>query len=104
MAEHSHEGEIPLDDNGNCATCHQPVKKRSAEPSGRKTRSRVTITEPEGEEGLLEDLMFQLGERWCVVWPTLEPGTPNWKYRVAHYAFTELLSTGHMPEEEGGDE
>lgn len=101
VSDHSHGEGVPLDENGNCATCHQPIKARAeSKPTTRAKRSRVVILEPLGEEGTLEDLLFQLGERWSPMWPTLAPGTPGWKYRVSHAALYEVLRSGVMPIDE----
>lgn len=86
-----------------CEGCNRPVPEvKSTEPVARRTR--ITITEPAGEEGVLEDLLIQLVEKYRAVWPDeLAPvGADHWKYRAVHFAAYAALTADLVPRETGG--
>jgi len=71
-------------------------------PTGAK-RDRISVVVPLGEEGVLDDLMIQVVERFQEQWPEdvraaregvgLAPvGERAWKYRVLHFSLYAVLT------------
>jgi len=95
-----------------CPTCKRPLpKERSDAPI--KRRSRLTLTPPPGEEGILEDLLIQLVEKYEEAWPEdaaamregiglVDVGQPFWMYRAMHFAAYAALTQDIVPVEAGG--
>jgi hypothetical protein len=79
-----------------CPTCNQKIKHEHEGPTGPK-RSRFTVAEPPGEEGVLEDLLIQFVERLKPTWDgdgygAISVGDRTWKYRGSHAGFYAMAT------------
>lgn len=95
-----------------CPTCKRPLpKERSDAPV--KRRVRITLTPPPGEEGVLEDLLIQLVEKYEEAFPEDAAamhegvgiggiGSPFWMWRAIHFSAYSALTQDIMPKEVGG--
>jgi hypothetical protein len=96
-----------------CPTCNRVIpQEKSDSPTGKK-RDRITITVPIGEEGVLDELMIQVVEKYAEAWPDdaraardnvgLElVGEGSWRFRVLHFALYAVLQVpGLAPVETG---
>lgn len=113
-----------VDDNGEvhdcevaageeCPACHRRVPQKAADDSTGPTRDRITITVPSGEEGVLDELMIKLVEKYADAWPEDARaardgvglrlvGEKSWRYRALHFAvYACLMVPGLEPTEEG---
>jgi hypothetical protein len=100
----AHDHEIKLDAEGRCINCKRPLPKEKPDgPVGPK-RERMVLSVPPGEEGVLEDLLIQLVDKYKAVWPDQlgEVGDDFWRYKAVHFAAYSALTTDLVPAEEGG--
>jgi hypothetical protein len=95
--------EIKLDKDGRCVNCHRPVPKVQPDaPTGPK-RERLALTVPPGEEGVLEEMLIGLVDRYKEHWPDeLGPvGADFWRYKAVCFAAYMVLTHNLVPAEEG---
>lgn len=106
-----HEGhDIVLDKDGRCTNCRRPVPKVKPDAPVGPKRSKVTITEPLGEEGTFDELLIQVVDRVKADWPDqLGPvGSEFWRYKALHWLMFAFLNAPPsvqrelLPNEEGG--
>lgn len=86
-----------------CDSCGRPLPNEESDaPTGPK-KQRVNLVVPIGEEGVLEDLLEQLVEKYQSVWPDdLGPvGAAGWKYRAVSFAAYAALTANLEPSEVG---
>lgn len=83
-----------------CPSCNRPLpKERSDSPSRRK---RFSVAVPEGEEGVLDELLIEIVERYESAVPEFkEIGTPGWKYPPLAWALYHVVTLDLKPSEEG---
>lgn len=105
--------ELPAPEPGEeCYACHRPVPKVKKDDRTGPIRSTVTIREPRGEEGVLDDLMIQVVDKYQDEWPRdhaamraglgLEVvGGRAWKYYVVQWCLYMALTLDVKPSEEG---
>lgn len=99
MTEHVHHaepGEI-------CDGCGRRVPKKRADAKTGPPRGRVTISVPAGEEGVLDELMIEVAEKFAEAWPedaasarehgvyVLPVGERAWQFRVVAFALIAVL-------------
>lgn len=96
----------PLKPGDECYGCHRKVPKiKSDAPTGPRSRSVVSINEPVGEEGTLQNLMIAVVDKYQEQWPMdyaamrngigLElVGGRNWKFQVVSFS---LIATLQVP-------
>lgn len=72
-------------------------------------RERITISVPKGEEGVVDELLIQLVERYKDAWGDMPGvGERHWKYVAIHHALYSLVTASNqalellLPSEEGG--
>lgn len=95
-----------------CETCHRPIPvAKSDDPTG-PARERISITVPRGEEGVLDEMLILLVERYADAFPEdarearegaglALVGSRAWRYRAIHFAVFAALDVGLVPTEEG---
>jgi hypothetical protein len=98
-----------------CYGCHRPVPKvKSDDRPGPARRSVVSVSEPAGEEGTLENLMIAVVNKYKDAWPRdfaamrnglgLElVGGRAWKYHVLYFCLYSVLTVGELAPDEGGE-
>lgn len=96
-----------------CPTCGRVVPKAKSDDKAGPKRTRIAISVPPEEAGVLDELMVQVCERYQEAWPRefanmraglgLEVvGGKRWQYHVLHFALTAtLMVPGLEPVEEG---
>ena len=71
-----------------CPSCGQTIKEPHEGPT-RKPRKKFVVSIPEGEEGVIDDLMIQFVERFQPKWEgeheMLPVGARHWKYMALHH-------------------
>lgn len=106
--------ECKLVPGGECPACHRQVPKVAKDAAHGRTRDRLTVTVPTGEEGVLDEMLLLLVEKYAPAWPEdaraaregvglALVGERSWKYRALHFAVYAALNVpGLEPVEEGG--
>lgn len=95
-----------------CPACSRLVAKEKIDAPAGKVRDRISVTAPIGEEGVLDDLMIQVVEKYSEAWPEdarsaregvglVTVGQRSWRYRVLHFALYAALTLDIAPNEEG---
>lgn len=109
------EGELrehTLEPGHECPACHRKVPKQASDEAAGRTRDRISVSVPVGEEGVLDDLMIQLVEKYAEEWPEdaaaaregvglVLVGERAWKYRALHFAVYAALTLDIKPSEVG---
>lgn len=96
-----------------CPGCGRTVPKEKSDAAAGPRGERWSITVPPGEEGILEEMLVDLVEKYEEAWPLqaramrdsvgLEVvGGRRWKYYALHFAVYACLNVpGLAPVEEG---
>lgn len=95
-----------------CPACTRLVPKEKIDSASGPVRDRISVAVPKGEEGVLDDLMIQVVEKYREAWPEdarsardgvglVLVGEKSWKFRVLHYALYAALTLDITPNEEG---
>jgi hypothetical protein len=89
------------------------VPKAKKDDATGRTRDRITVTVPTGEEGTLDEMLIQLVDKYADAWPEDAKsmregvglalvGERSWKYRALHFAvYAALTVPGLEPVETG---
>lgn len=102
--------EHTLEAGADCPACHRRVPAVRKDAPTSPKRDRLAIPVPIGEEGVLEDLMIQVVEKYADAWPEdarsardgvglALVGESAWKYRVLHFALYAALTLDITPAE-----
>lgn len=93
-----------------CVACHRIIPKKKGDDRIGSQRSVVSIHEPSGLEGTLEQLMIanvsKYREQWPLEFATMRNGIGlevvggrSWKFHVAHFAlYATLMVPGLEPD------
>lgn len=84
-----------------CPTCNRPMpREKEDDGTPKPKRSRFTLLVPEGEEGVLDEMLDQLVTKYRAVWGGIEISEKGWRYRACHLGLYTALQAP-LPSEEG---